>query len=380
MVRFGRKLRAELTSLYDSARQIADERLPQLVERLRRGEDVDIAAESPPLPSARITEIANVVRAFSTVQRTAVEAAAGQASLRKAVNRVFASLSLRNQSLLHRQLSMLDDMERAASDPVALADLFRLDHLTTRMRRHAEGLLILAGVTPGRGWSNPVPVADVLNAAVAEVEDYVRVDVTCECADAVAGTAVNDVIHLLAELVENATTFSPPDTRVEIRGDAVGRGFAVEVEDHGLGMPAREIAAHNERLAAPPEFDLSNSDQLGLFVAATLAARHQIRITLRRSPLGGTTAIVLLPPAIMVPAQAGPTPASSPARSLSSVPPAREAAASQASGWFSRDRVPGRSSPGAVTVGPAERSPQEAGSILSALQAGWEQARLQDLD
>ena len=473
MVRFARKLRAELTGLYHSAHQIANERLPQLVERLRRGEDVDVAAESPPLRPAQITEIANVVRAFSTVQRTAVEAATGQASLRKAVNQVFASLSLRNQSLLHRQLGLLDEMERTTSDPVALADLFRLDHLTTRMRRHAEGLLILAGVTPGRGWNNPVPVAEVLNAAVAEVEDYVRVDVICECADAVAGTAVNDVVHLLAELVENATTFSPPDTRVEIRGDAVGSGFAVEIEDHGLGMAAKEIVAHNERLAAPPEFDLSNSDQLGLFVASTLAARHQIRITLRRSPLGGTTAIVLLPPTIMVPAQdpdwrlgatdagrprsgpvnglapehghagygggpaqaftltgrhrrPGSAPGASPARTLPSAPPALEPASSAASdGWFSggeahRDNVasdaaadgsspglprrvrqaslaphllrkfsaapaapgrdPRRPSPGAMTEGPAERSPQEAGSTLSALQAGWERARIKDPD
>jgi signal transduction histidine kinase len=187
-------------------------------------------------------------------------------------------------------------MERATSDPVALGDLFRLDHLTTRMRRHAEGLLILAGSTPGRGWIDPVPVADVLNAAVAEVEDYVRVDVVTESTDAVAGTAVNDVIHLLAELVENATAFSPPHTRVEVRGDGVGHGFAVEIEDRGLGMPAEEIAAINARLANPPEFDLANSDQLGLFVAARLAQRHGIKISLRQSPFGGMTAIVLLPP------------------------------------------------------------------------------------
>ena len=161
-MRFGRRLRVELTSLYDSARQMADERLPRLVERLRRGDDVDVEAESPPLTAGRITEIADVARAFSTVQRTAVEAAVGQASLRKGVNQVFVNLSLRNQSLLHRQLGMLDTMERATSDPVVLADLFRLDHLTTRMRRHAEGLLILAGTTPGRGWRDPVPAADVL--------------------------------------------------------------------------------------------------------------------------------------------------------------------------------------------------------------------------
>jgi signal transduction histidine kinase len=347
MVRFARRLRRELTGLYNSARQMAEERLPRLVERLRHGDDVDVAAESPPLRPGRVTEIAHVARAFSTMQRTAVEAAVGQASLRKRVNQVFVSLSLRNQSLLHRQLAMLDEMERATSDPDALAELFRLDHLTTRMRRHAEGLLILAGATPGRGWRDPVPLSDVLNAAAAEVEDYVRVDVLTESACAVAGTAVSDVIHLVAELVENATVFSPPSTRVVVRGDNVAHGFAVEIEDRGLGIPETEIAALNERLARP-EFDLANSDQLGLFVAAQLAARHQIRISLQPSPYGGTTAIVLLPLPVIVPTHDADW-------------------APAALGLPQRFRG-------------TKRSPEEAGSVLSALQGGWERARLENLD
>jgi signal transduction histidine kinase len=294
-VRFGRRLGVELTGLYDSARQTASERLPRLVERLRRGEDVDVEAESPPLPRGQITEIAHVADAFWSVQRTAVEAAVGQASLRKGVNQVFLSLSLRSQSLLHRQLGMLDTMERATDDPAALADLFRLDHLTTRMRRHAEGLIILSGATPGRGWRDPVPMVDVLRAAIAEVEDYVRVDMVSEAPETVAGTAVNDVIHLLAELIENATAFSPPNTRVEIRGDTVGKGFAVEVEDRGLGLTPDDMATINANLASPPEFDLAKSDQLGLFVTGRLAARHGIRVSLRPSPFEGITAVVLLP-------------------------------------------------------------------------------------
>ena len=299
MVRFGRRLRVELSNLNESAREMADEQLPRLVGQLRRGEDVDVESESPPLKPSRITEIAIVARALSTVRRTALEAAVGQASLRKGINKVFVNLSLRNQSLLHRQLGMLDTMERATGDPAVLADLFRLDHLTTRMRRHAEGLLILAGATPGRGWRDAVPVADVLQAAVAEIEDYVRVDVIAETPDAMVGNAVNDVIHLIAELVENATAFSPPTTRVTITGGAVGRGFAVEIEDRGLGMTPEAMAAVNEQLASPPEFDLANSEQLGLFVAGQLAARHGITVTLRRSPYGGTTAIVLLPTEII---------------------------------------------------------------------------------
>jgi len=301
MLRFGRRLRVELTDLYQSARQMANERLPRLVERLHRGEDVDVQAESPPLKTGRITEIANVAQAFSTVQRMAVMAAVGQARLRKGVNQVFVNLSLRSQSLLHRQLGMLDTMERGTSDPALLGDLFGLDHLTTRMRRYAESLLILAGATPGRGWRDPVPVVDVLQAAVAEVEDYVRVDVITESADAVAGIAVSDVIHLIAELVENATAFSPPNTRVMITGGIVGHGFAVEIEDRGLGIAPDALAAINQQLAMPPEFDLASSDQLGLFVTGKLAARHGITVTLRMSPYRGTTAIVVLPWEIIVP-------------------------------------------------------------------------------
>ena len=299
-VLFGRRLQTELRRLYESARQMAEVQLPRLVDQLRRGDDVDAqAVESPALPASRVTEISNVARAFASVQRTAVEAAVGQASLRKGINQVFVSLSLRNQSLLHKQLSLLDEMERATSDPTSLEDLFRLDHLTTRMRRHAEGLLILAGSTPGRGWRDPVLVTDALNAAVSEVEDYVRVDVVSDSSGYVNGTAVNDVIHLLAELIENATSFSPPHTRVEVRGDLVGKGFAIEIEDRGLGIPAAERARINDRLANPPDFDLADTDQLGLFVTARLAARHGIKVALRESPFGGTAAIVLLPHSIM---------------------------------------------------------------------------------
>ena len=300
MVWFGRRLTRELRGLRDSANSVAYERLPGVVERLGRGEEVNVDAESPPPSPGKVTEIAKVAQAFSAVQRTAVEAAVGQANLRKGVSQVFLSLSLRNQSLLHRQLGMLDSMERATQEPEALADLFRLDHLTTRMRRHAEGLIILSGVTPGRGWREPVPVVDVLRAAIAEVEDYTRVDVISESRDTVAGAAVNDVIHLMAELIENATSFSPPNTPVEIRADRVGNGLVAEIEDRGLGLSRDELAEINERLASPPEFDLANSDQLGLFVVGRLAARHGIKVSLRQSAFGGTTAIVLLPYSVIV--------------------------------------------------------------------------------
>jgi len=168
------------------------------------------------------------------------------------------------------------------------------------MRRHAEGLIILSGSTPGRGWREPVPVVDVLRAAVAEVEDYVRVDVLSESRDLVTGNAVNDVIHLVAELVENAAVFSPPNTRIEVRADRAGTGLVAEIEDRGLGLSQEELADINTRLANPPEFDLANSEQLGLFVVSRLAARHAIKVSLRQSVYGGTTAILLLPFGVIV--------------------------------------------------------------------------------
>jgi signal transduction histidine kinase len=300
LIWFGRKITRDLSGLNTSVRAMAEERLPRVVGRLRRGEDVDVLAESPPPDASSIQEISQIAGSFGVVQEAAVAATVEQARLRKGVNQVFLNISMRNQSLLHRQLGMLDSMERRTSDPGALADLFRLDHLTTRMRRHAEGLIILSGSTPGRGWRGPVPVVDVLRAAVAEVEDYVRVDVLSESRDLVAGNAVNDVIHLVAELVENATVFSPPNTRIEVRADRAGTGLVAEIEDRGLGLSDEELADINRRLASPPEFDLANSEQLGLFVVSNLAIRHAIRVSLRQSVYGGTTAILVLPFGVIV--------------------------------------------------------------------------------
>lgn len=194
----------------------------------------------------------NVGRALTTVQRTAVEAAAGQAQMRRSVNKVFVNLARRSQSLLHRQLTMLEAMEQRAGDPETLDDLFDLDHLTTRMRRHSEGLIILSGAVPGRGWRTPVTIYDVVRGAVEEIENYRRVAVHVAPGPCLTGTVVTDVIHLVAELVENATMFSPPHTTVSVRGEMVARGYAIEIEDRGLGITTAEMARLNERLAALP--------------------------------------------------------------------------------------------------------------------------------
>ena len=295
----GRGIVRELAALRDAALELAHKRLPDVVRPLAAGQDVDVTADAPELPASS-DEIGQVRQAFVAVQQTAVEAAVGQARLRQGISDIFRNLARRSQSLLHRQLALLDAMERRAREPEELEDLFRIDHLTTRMRRHAESLIILSGDAPARAWRLPVPFVDVLRAAVAEVEDYTRIKVTASTRAAIAGPAVADVIHMIAELAENAVVFSPPNTPVLISGDVVGRGFAVEIEDRGLGLSEERRAELNDLLENPPPFDLSGSDQLGLFVASQLARKHNIRISLRGSPYGGTTAIVLIPITLVI--------------------------------------------------------------------------------
>jgi two-component sensor histidine kinase len=270
-------------------------RLPQVIKRLRAGEKVDVDTEVPPIHVGTSSEISRVADALTTLQRTAVESAIAESRLRQGINQVFLNLAWRSQSLLHRQLSMLDTMEREASDPDALEGLFALDHLTTRMRRHAEGLVILSGSAPARGWHNPVAVRDILRGAIAEVEDYTRVVVPAASPAALDGSVVADVTHLLAELIENATAFSPPATQVQVSGELSSAGYTVEIEDRGIGMNEAELADANHRLANPPEFDLADSDRLGLFIVGRLAERRGVSVQLTTSPYGGTRAVVLIP-------------------------------------------------------------------------------------
>ncbi|MEU9831625.1 nitrate- and nitrite sensing domain-containing protein [Streptosporangium sp. NPDC048047] len=341
--RLGRGLAAELGGLRRAAVELAEVRLPRVVERLRAGESVDVEADAPAISTGGTTvEIVDVGRAFASVQRTAVESAVAEAKLRHGFNRVFRNLARRTQSLVHRQLSQLDAMQRKATRPETLDDLYRLDHLTTRMRRQAEGLVILSGATVGRSWRHPVSFVDVVRGAVAEVEEYRRIEVQPMPDVRLAGSATADVTHLLAELLENATVFSPPTTRVDVRGEAVGWGFAIEIEDRGLGLPAHEITEINERLSHPPRFDTVDGEQLGLFVVGHLAARHGIRVTLSRSPFGGTVAIVLIPQSMLAGPEAGPGAADS------------EAGPEEAG---SPTAVPAENTPGTATRGEVTAAP-----------------------
>ncbi|MEV6962201.1 nitrate- and nitrite sensing domain-containing protein [Streptomyces sp. NPDC051207] len=297
-VRIGRGLIRDLRQLRLEAHEASGVRLPSVMRRLSAGEQVDVETEVPRLEYDK-NEIGDVGQALNTLQRAAVEAAVKQAELRAGVSEVFVNLARRSQVLLHKQLTLLDSMERRTEDTEELADLFRLDHLTTRMRRHAEGLVILSGAAPSRQWRKPVQLMDVVRASVAEVEDYERIEVRRLPRVAVTGPAVADLTHLVAELLENATVFSPPHTAVQVLGERVANGFTLEIHDRGLGMTADALLDANLRLAETPEFELSDTDRLGLFVVSRLAQRQNVRVSLQPSPYGGTTAVVFIPDTLL---------------------------------------------------------------------------------
>jgi signal transduction histidine kinase len=289
-----RQLLAQLQKLRDAALELSNERLPGVVERIGHGEKVDVEVEAPALRFGD-DEIGQVGQAFNSVQETAIRVAVEQAELRRSIRDILLSLARRTQGLVHRQLSVLDVMERRETDPEELKELFRLDHLAIRMRRNAENLIVLSGSSPARVWRRSVPMVDVVRGALAEVEDYTRVDLLPMGDVVLVGRAVGDVIHLLAEVIENAVSFSPPYTTVQVSGQMVANGYVVEVEDRGLGMKPEDLAAANQRIADPPEFRITGTARLGLYVVSKLAERHGIQVVLKPSPYGGTTVVVLLP-------------------------------------------------------------------------------------
>nr|WP_257019038.1 nitrate- and nitrite sensing domain-containing protein [Streptomyces sp. TLI_235] len=291
-----RSMVRSLTRLQTAAEDVAERRLPELVKTLSESDphDVDVTVEPVGVDSA--DEIGHVASAFDMVHREAVRLAAEQALLRGNINAMFTNLSRRSQGLIQRQLSLISELESREADPDQLASLFKLDHLATRMRRNGENLLVLAGEDPGRRWTRPVPLVDVLRAAASEVEQYERIELAAVPSTEVAGRVVNDLVHLLAELLENATSFSSPQTRVRVTGHALPDGrVLVEIHDTGIGLSPDDLADINERLASPPTVDVSVSRRMGLFVVGRLSLRHGIRIQLRPSDSGGTTALVMLP-------------------------------------------------------------------------------------
>nr|WP_106180846.1 nitrate- and nitrite sensing domain-containing protein [Prauserella shujinwangii] len=294
--RLSNRLVRRLTRLREETLNIADEQMPELVDRVRAGEDVDLDSEVSFLDHGE-DEIGQVADAFNKAQQTAIGAAVEEAKTREGTKNVFLNIAHRSQVIVHRQLQALDQAERKQEDPDQLDMLFKLDHLSTRARRNAENLIILGGEQPGRQWRNPVALGELVRGATAETEEYKRVSVGKLPSIAVVGPAVGDLVHLLAELIDNATSFSPPQSRVEVRGDIVGRGIVIEVEDQGLGIEPEHCDELNRMLQDPPDFSfmaLSEEPRLGLFVVARLAAKHGITVTLRDSAYGGTRAIVLV--------------------------------------------------------------------------------------
>jgi signal transduction histidine kinase len=289
LVRPLRRLRTE-------ALEVADTRLPETVRVLRESGDNAPNIEVPSIGVVSRDEIGEVARAFDEVHREAIRLAGDEARLRSNVNAMFVNLSRRTQSLVERQIDLIDDLEQGEQDDARLGSLFKLDHLATRMRRNSENLLVLAGQEQSRRWSEPVPLSDVVRASLSEVENYERVTLRVESGISVIGQAVNDIVHLIAELVENAIFFSPQDTKITVTSNGSEAGAVIlAVTDSGIGMSDEELAEANKRLAEPPAVDLSVSRRMGLFVVGRLAMRHGIRVQLRRPDTGGLSAVVLLP-------------------------------------------------------------------------------------
>jgi HAMP domain-containing protein len=297
-----RSMLRPLRLLERSAKDVAQNRLPGVVAKLQRssGEAPDLSHEIEPVTVPSRDEVGEVAAAFNAVNEVAVRVAAEQAALRMSIGDIFLNLARRSQALIDRQLELIDELEEEA-DSRTLASLFQLDHLATRMRRNAENLIVLSGAEPPRRWTQPIPLGEVIRGAIAEVEDYQRVALVPMEDVAVPGHAGADIIHLLSELIENATSFSPPGTVVRVGGQPAATGYIVEVEDRGLGMSDEELQEANERLANPPAIDFAVSRMLGLFVVSRLARRYGIRVQLRHSSYGGITAMVMLPASVVLP-------------------------------------------------------------------------------
>jgi signal transduction histidine kinase len=292
----GRSMIRPLTRLRHGALEVAGVRLPETVRRMSEAEGEDLRLDVKPIDVDSTDEIGEVARAFDQVHREAVRLAANEAALRGNVNAMFVNLSRRSQSLVERQIRLIDDLEQGEQDPERLSSLFQMDHLATRMRRNSENLLVLAGHDVSRRWTQAVALVDVLRAAVSEIEQYERVTLNVQPGISVRGHAVNDVVHLLSELVENATSFSAAETPVTVSGHLLNSGgVLLDISDQGVGMDAEEMAHANWRLDNPPVVDVAVSRRMGLFVVARLAARHGIRVRLRPASMGGLTALVWLP-------------------------------------------------------------------------------------
>ncbi|MER6789780.1 nitrate- and nitrite sensing domain-containing protein [Streptomyces sp. NPDC000658] len=292
-----RTMSTGMRRLSASAIEIAGKRLPGLIDQMSQPDAVQVDTRVTPIPIDTTDEIGEVARAFDHVHREAVRLAAEQALLRGNINAIFTNLSRRSQSLIERQLALITSLEDNETDPEQLENLFRLDHLATRVRRNGENLLVLGGEKPAQAWDRPLPLVDVIRAASSEVEQYERIQFSGLPEVQIQGGAVTDLVHLLAELLENATVFSSPRSEVRVTAVRLPDGrIMVEIHDEGIGLAADDFAMINHKLANPPTVDVDISQHMGLFVVGRLAERHGIRVQLRPSgERSGTTSLVMLP-------------------------------------------------------------------------------------
>ncbi|MFC8230173.1 nitrate- and nitrite sensing domain-containing protein [Streptomyces sp. NPDC057287] len=303
--RLTRNLRRRISGLQERAEELERD-LPEVVERLARGEKIDVEAEARAIDtrSADGDELTRLGGALNQARTSALQAAVRQADQHRGFERLLQRIARRTQQLIGQQLKKLDELERRHEDPEVLDGLFDLDHLTARLRRYEENLVILAGGSPHRRWRKPVPLLDVMRSAQGEVQDYRRVVLDLDGAPWLAERAVGPVSHVLAELIENALTFSRPPSPVEVRAAKVSRGLAIEVEDRGLGMDEQQLAEANELMSRPPRMDVlahSEDIRLGLYVISRLADQHGLRVEFRPSAFGGTRVVVLVPDELTVP-------------------------------------------------------------------------------
>jgi signal transduction histidine kinase len=295
-----RSLIRPLRKLRVDALDIARHRLPEIVRQLSESSEIGESPEISPIGVTAADEIGEVARAFDQVHREAVRLASHQAKLRGNMSTMFVNLSRRSQTLVERQLGIIDNLEQSEQDPDRLSNMFRLDHLAVRMRRNSENLLVLAGREDTRKWSQPLALLDVVRAAVSEIEDYDRITMNVQPGIMVNGRVISDVVRLTAELLENAATFSPEGTPVAVTGQQVPTGgVLLEIVDSGLGMTEGDLAQENARLDDPPEIDVTASRRMGLFVVGRLAARNGIRVRLRHAHSQGVSALVWLPDSLV---------------------------------------------------------------------------------
>jgi signal transduction histidine kinase len=295
-----RSLAVPLRRLRAAALDIATAQLPERMRRLSEAPDDVADLQVAPIDVLTSDEIGEVARAFDQVHAEAVRLAANEAVLRTSLNAMFVNLSRRSQALIERVARTIDSLEQDEDDPDRLSSLFSIDHMVTRMRRNSENLLLLAGHEGARKWSDPVSVADVARAATSEIEHYSRVVLNIQPGVAVIGSAVSDIVHLLAELIENATLYSPTDTTVRVSGHELpSGGVLIEITDKGIGIPEERLAEMNWRLQSTPAIDVSVSRHMGLFAVARLAERHNVQVRLRPASSQGLNALVWLPDSVI---------------------------------------------------------------------------------